>query len=367
MPCLQKKELFTRLDQPWVVRCGRENKCGWEGHTKELYPDAFANFNQRFVASQEKPNATADAYLKYARGFDISRIKGWYRQGKFWHPKGNKGTATVRFDIDRAHDIYMERLIDEVTITSDSGEPSTRKAHFNGSHKGLWWQPPGMQINRGDTIWLVEGCLDAIALHLNGQKAVATLSCHNYPEKPLEQHKALNITWVWALDNDPAGKRYLKKWMHRGRTEGLDVAAAQIPQQGRHKIDWNDCHTNHKLSAKHREEYLYHGSLLIAKNALDKALLIWNRKNLNGFCFDFNHRMYWFELDIDKFNKAAESIRQADNGETEEQIKINAAEQSGALSEVANCHPQFLYFQSNKLTDESWYYCVLNFPITASR
>ncbi len=92
------------------------------GHTKELYPDDFTNFNQRFIATQESQNATADAYLKYARGFDLARIKGWYRQGKFWHQKANKGTATVRFDIDPAHDIYMERLVEEVLITEDSGE-----------------------------------------------------------------------------------------------------------------------------------------------------------------------------------------------------------------------------------------------------
>ncbi|WP_241086829.1 toprim domain-containing protein [Candidatus Vondammii sp. HM_W22] len=62
----------------------------------------------------------------------------------------------------------MERLVEEVLITEDSSEQKARKAHFNGSHYGNWWQPPGMQINKGDTIWLVEGCLDAIALHLNG-------------------------------------------------------------------------------------------------------------------------------------------------------------------------------------------------------
>ncbi|WP_241086830.1 hypothetical protein [Candidatus Vondammii sp. HM_W22] len=50
-PSCNKKELFTRTEQPWVIRCGREKKCGFEGHTKELYPDAFANFNQRFIAT----------------------------------------------------------------------------------------------------------------------------------------------------------------------------------------------------------------------------------------------------------------------------------------------------------------------------
>ncbi len=184
----------------------------------------------------------------------------------------------------------------------------------------------------------------------------------NYPEKQLVQYQNKSITWVCGLDNDPAGRRNIRKWIKRGRVDGLDVTAAQIPQQSSQKNDWNDCHTNHRLSQKHQEEYLYHGSLLIAKSALDKAFLIWNKKNLNGFFFDFNHRMYWFELNIDKFNKAIENIEREDNGETEEQKRRKAAEQSGALSEITNCQPTFLYFQSNKLTDESWYYCRVEFP-----
>ena len=37
-------------------------------------------------------------------------------------------------------------------------------------------------------------------------------------------------------------------------------------------------------------------------------------------------------------------------------------EQSGALVEIANCNPSFLYFQANSVTDESWYYCRIDFP-----
>ncbi len=369
-PHCGKKELFAHVEQPLVVRCGRANKCGWEEYTKTLYPDVFASFNRLFVATQTNPNATADAYMQYARGFDLASIKGWYRQGGFWHPDANKGTATVRFDIDRAHDIYMERFVEEILISDEFGEKKPRRAHYKGAYRGLWWQPPDLQINHGDTIWLVEGCLDAIALQQNGQKAVATLSCVNYPDKQFAQHTSKKVTWVWALDNDPAGRRYLRKFIKRGREEGLCVQAAQIPQKNNLKTDWNDCHISQRLSEKHREEYLYHGSLLIAKSALDKALLIWNRKNMSGFCFDFNRRMYWFDLDVDKFNKATESIASASDASdknrghkhTAAQIRTKAAEQSGTLSDVANCQPSFLYYQSNKLTDESWYYCRVQFP-----
>ncbi len=103
---------------------------------------------------------------------------------------------------------------------------------------------------------------------------VATLSCVNYPEKQLVQHQNKSINWVLALDNDPVGRRNIRKWIKRWRVDGLDVTAAQIPQQSSQKNDWNDCHTNYRLSQKHQEEYLYHGNLIIAKSALDKALLI---------------------------------------------------------------------------------------------
>ena len=363
-PTCNKKELFTHAREPWLLKCGRENKCGDTWHTKELYPEAFKQFNQRYQPTPQNPNATADAYLSMARGFDLNKIKGWYRQEKFWHPNGNKGTATVRFDIDRAQDIYMERLIEEIIVTDNEGRQEKRKAHFGGAHRGLWWQPPGLTFKSGDTVWIVEGCMDAIALNLNGQKAVANLACRNYPEKSINnlQNKK-RITFVWALDPDEAGRRYAKKHYQRAGAEGLQTDVATIPTKklGK-KIDWNDLHIREKLTHADREEYLYYGKLLVAENALAKALLMWQKKSLNGFCFDFNYRLYWFDLDMDKYTKSIDEFERNDDGETEAQIKSKAAEQSGALTEIANCRPTFLYFQANKITDESWYYCKVEFP-----
>ena len=154
--------------------------------------------------------------MQYARGFDLKRTRGWYRQGKFWHPDADQGTATVLFDIDRAHDISMERFVEPVIVTdSKTGDKVSRRAHFHGKHRGLWWQPPGMTIDTDDSIWIVEGCMDAIALNLNGQKAVAILSCYNFPEFNLEKYQNNNVEWIWALDNDPAGRTYIQKGVTR--------------------------------------------------------------------------------------------------------------------------------------------------------
>lgn len=54
-PQCGKKELFASAEAPWVVKCGRTNKCGWEASTRDLFPDAFGKFNERYPATTEDP------------------------------------------------------------------------------------------------------------------------------------------------------------------------------------------------------------------------------------------------------------------------------------------------------------------------
>ncbi|MCW8966077.1 MAG: toprim domain-containing protein [Candidatus Pacearchaeota archaeon] len=368
-PSCGKKELFTFASSPWVVKCGRANNCATELNTKELYPDIFEGFNKRHKPTEKNPNATADAYLKQARGFDISKIKGWYEQGNFWHPDADQGTATVRFNLDDKKSIYMERFVEQVTITDkESGEKVKRKANFKGSHRGLWWQPPGMVINENDQIWLVEACLDAIALQLNGIKAVAILSCVNYPEKMLEPYKGKNITWVVALDNDKAGRNYTTNSKKTGHVDKLRAAnftatAAQVP--GDKKTDWNDLHQRNRLTAKDLAEYFYQGDCLLAKSATEKALLMYHHTERQKFYFEYKSRFFWFSLNLDRFEKAISNMMDGGDNKTDEdkeKIREKALKESGAISEIANCYFNFLYFQENKLTDESWYYAKITFP-----
>lgn len=360
-PVCSKRELFANADSPWSIRCGRENKCGWVGLSKELYPDIFEGFNKRYKPTEKNPNATADAYLMYQRGFNISRIKGWYEQGNFWHANADKGTATVRFWLDEGRTIHMERFVEEVTLTEESGEKKKRRAHFYGSHGGLWWQPPTLNINHGDIVYLVEGILDAIALTLNGIKAVSTLSCSNYPATSLAAHKDKKVTWIWALDNDKAGRKYIKKHVRQMRAEGWQIGAALIPQ-GKSKTDWNDLHQQRKITEKYLDESRYEGSLLLAQSATKKALLMYQHTERKTFHFDYKRRTYWFELDMKRFQKAVEQLGDADTGLTDEKVREQALQESGTIYEIANCQTQFLYFQANKVTDESWYYCRVSFP-----
>ena len=368
-PACHKKELFTHAETPWVIKCGRTNKCGHERSTKDLYPEFFEKFNERYKPSPSNPNATADAYLDIARGFNTAKIRGWYRQEKFWHPKGDKGTATVRFDIDRNNNIYMERLIEPVTVTKDDGERETRKAHFGGAHRGLWWKPPSLQIKTGDEIWLVEGCLDAIALNLNGVKAVAILSCSNYPAKELDRHKGKDVKWVFALDNDGAGKRFAKKFVKQAKKADFNAVAAVIPDGPENdKVDWNDLHQAGKLSKDDIRDYLYHGALLTAPTPLTMAMLIWgNNSKRTTFSFIFDNRIFWFKTDIEKLNKEISTLAEAHPEMNDAELRDKGIERAGMLNEICNCNPTFLYYQSHEATSEAWYYCRVGFPSTRPR
>src|SRR5690606_14292517 len=58
-PSCGKKELYSRYDQPWFVKCGRESKCGEQWHVKELFDDLFDDWSKRMPATKEEPTATA--------------------------------------------------------------------------------------------------------------------------------------------------------------------------------------------------------------------------------------------------------------------------------------------------------------------
>src|SRR5574343_71804 len=109
-PACGQKELFASAEAPWVLKCGRLNNCGHEASLRDLYPDLFESWSDRFKADDKNPNAAADAYLKEARGFDISKLKGLYSQENYYNRDLNIGSATVRFNLA---DGYWERIIDK--------------------------------------------------------------------------------------------------------------------------------------------------------------------------------------------------------------------------------------------------------------
>ena len=390
-PGCSDKTLWTYAATPWVVRCERLNNCGYEAHAKDLYSDLFESWSDRVNKVEEakpeaerSPTAVADAYLQQARGFDLTKIAGLYTQESYFDKKADRGkgahSATVRFAVAST---YWERLIDR------PARFGKKKANFKygGTYAGHWWSMPGLSFAAPNPaepdapkppaeLWLVEGIFDAIALAHHGIAAVALLSCNNYPEHALKaindqiQREGKQVTppkLVWAFDGDKAGRDYTLRFVKRAREEGWKCAAAQIPQRrGKPKQDWNDLHQRDRLEEKLLQEYLYHGALLIAESAMDKALLIYNKKNRTEFDFEFGNRLYWFELNLTAYSKAKDELEKSqDEGAKhmgEKEMRAKALSQSSVLREISNCVPRALYYQRNEVTQEAWYYFSIAQP-----
>ncbi|HBP47789.1 toprim domain-containing protein [Pseudomonas sp.] len=377
-PKCNKKELYTRFDSPWQLICGRQEKCGHTVHVKEIYSDLFEDWSKRVPATENTPTATARAYLEFARGFNISLIAGWFTQETYYSAQHDAGSATVRFALEKGG--YWERLIDK------PARFGKMKARFQPgeSYKGVWWCPPSVDVLEAKEIWIVEGIFDAIALVHHNIAAVSAMSSNAFPADSLQalvtarQGKLPKL--VWALDNEPGAHTYTKRWVRMARELGFTCEAAQIPQRDNKKLDWNDLHQRwqfldegEKRDAQVEKDLTiaqHHGALLIAENATEKALVMFDWKRRSEFHLEFGNRLYWFRLDLEKYNKAIQELEDSDHHDDQQlnnkQMRAKAMQQCGALQRIATCNPKALYYQENKLTDESWYYFRITFAHDAA-
>ncbi|WP_372356740.1 toprim domain-containing protein [Xanthomonas sp. NCPPB 3443] len=371
-PSCSKKELYTNHLKPWVVKCGRQSKCGRELHVKDLYDDLFDDWSKRFQPTPAAPNAAADAYLQFSRGFDLAPLKGLYTQDSHYDRKISAGTATVRFALVKGG--WWERLIDR------PHRFGKQKARFapGQSYAGVWWAAPAaltaMQTAR--EVWIVEGIFDAIALLQHGMCAVSAMSSNAFPEESLRELAKARMadlpTLVWALDNEPGARAYTHKHIKRAAALGFDSRAAQIVQRDGKKTDWNDLHLRAIASDDPKQwdndvnEARYQGDLLVARSAVDKGLLMFEHDGRNDFWLDYRSRLYWFDFDTQRFDKLRKEKLgdiDADDGDevaAEDLKKIKRA--ACSVQKIANCFPEALYFQRQEVTDESWYYFRVDFP-----
>lgn len=354
-PNCKKKELFTSIEKPFVLRCGRENKCGTELIVKELYPEFYDNWSTYYKKNELVPYAAADAYLKIARGLDIQGLKGLYTEESY-HANG-LGAATVRFTLPNG--AQWERIIDQPSRFD-------RKANFIGAYKGHWWALPSQDLTAANEIWLTEGIFDALSLAQNGLVAVSLMSCHNYPDIALKTLKAAlgdkkMPVLVWALDNGTAGERAMKKFVERSHLEGWEATAAKT-DGNQAAVDWNDVHLKGKLAPHDIKRYRYYGELLLARSDIDKALLMFQHTGRSQFYFRHNNALHWFKLDVERHMKAVARIQDSEPNLSEHEASQKALRESGSVEEILNCYPVPLYFQKDEDTGESCYYFQVDFP-----
>ncbi|MFN4166619.1 MAG: toprim domain-containing protein, partial [Ferrovibrio sp.] len=155
------------------------DNCGWESSVRDILPDLFEDWSKRFESTPEDPCAAADAYLRGARGLDITGLRGHFSQEWFHDRHRNIGSATVRFPLP--NNSYWERIIDRPGRFD-------KKANFKfgASYAGHWWMHPQdsfADLATMDEIWIAEGIFDAVALHQGaGLAAVSNMSVNPYPE-----------------------------------------------------------------------------------------------------------------------------------------------------------------------------------------
>ena len=81
------------------MRCGRQDRCGWEITVRDALPDLFEDWSKRFPETEENPTATADAYLQHERCLDLRLLRGSYTQELYRDHKTGHTSATVRFAV----------------------------------------------------------------------------------------------------------------------------------------------------------------------------------------------------------------------------------------------------------------------------
>lgn len=370
-----KKELYTNYEKPWVLRCGRQAKCGAEYHVKDIYSDLFDDWSNRFKQTPEAPNASADAYLQFSRGFMPSRIAGLYTQETYYSRELRLGTATVRFKLDKGG--WWERLIDR---PQRFGKMKARFAPGQ-SFAGRWWQSPTTAARLADTeeLWITEGIFDALALEHHDTTAVSAMSSNQFPDESLRQlakDRAGNLpVLVWALDNEPGAREFIRKHVARAKKLGFTSRAALIPQPPSRKVDWNDLHLRAQACQDAEDgkrqwdadmaEARYQGDLLLAKSAKEKGLLIYHHDNRADFHLDYQGRLYWWEFDRtrhDKLLKEEAASKSVEPDELEEAHRARIELAAADCVPIANCYPQALYSQANEITDERWYFFRVEFP-----
>lgn len=352
-PDCKQWEIFCSAKDPKIVRCGRQNSCGYEESVRHLFPDLFEDWSKRFPATDRTPNAAADAYLLHERGLDLQHLRGSYSQETYRDQDSGQAGATVRFAVGPT---WWERIIDRPGRFE-------KKAHFKkgGKPGGHCWLLPKFTYTdyaRADKIWICEGIFNAAALFQGaGLMTVSAMSCNFWPEFFLDQIKeelrslkySTRPELVFAFDPGAAGVKWARKFVDRAREEGWAASAAQVRPDGEGtSLDWNDLLLRHQdwkgaqedapLSDKSIEGYLWNGSVTLAKTSREKARLIFERTKLASFDFRHDNRLWW-----------CRSVWKDDDHEL-------------IVEEIANCAFRLLYRERDEVADETNYFLQVDFP-----
>ncbi|MEM9966060.1 MAG: toprim domain-containing protein [Asticcacaulis sp.] len=352
-PACNRREFFTRKENPWVLKCGRANKCGREYAVKDLYPEIFDNWSNRYKRTPEAPNAAADAYLSHSRRLSLAGLLGCYSQEIYRDDHRNLTSASIRFTLPNG--ATWERIIDQPSRFD-------RKAHFKGSYGGYGWLAPdqGYEVlARAHRVWITEGIFDALSWRQVGECAVSAMSTNNYPEAFLDQLRKtcadLGVRLpelVFAFDAGKAGTEFTLNYVDRAIEDGWRATAAQPVGEGEpDDHDWNELLGRERLTPEHIDTYLWNGRILLARTATEKALLLWEKRRWPSFSFVHDSRTWWASIDAARVKEIMDK---------EDVTETAAARHCLEVTCISNCAFRVLYFQTDEVSQESHYYLAID-------
>ncbi|WP_020410988.1 toprim domain-containing protein [Hahella ganghwensis] len=350
-PGCGKKELFVSKKEPWRVSCNRMNKCGYSETTRELYPELFNNYSERFPITEDNPNATADAYLAHNRRFPISKMAGCYEQGNYKLPKSQEWCNTVRFYLNSDRTLYWERLIDKQKDDGQRINFGGKRLNVNGKWvladpvKGKWWMPPNQEILAGDRVYIVEGIFHALALHFSGFKAVAIFAAGYFPSEAIKSHLGKKVIWIVALDDDKAGRKFMRS--HYQKLKKMDEHA-EVALTGTSR-DWDDLYRLGKITKSFLQDAQYRGLMFTAKSVLWKAYALYLWKRHSYFVIDFDNRLYSVTVDVHKL------YEELDGEELQLGKGFDPFSQNCTAFPISNFVPELLYAERDDILDEKFY------------
>lgn len=348
-PGCGERTLYISKEKPFQLKCNRLNECQFEEKTRDRYRDLFENLSDRFPSTPENPNATADAYLQRTRGFDTARIAGWYKQARRQMDDGTYA-ATVRFELC---DGYWERIIDSSAVAANKGDKAGIRKGMRYAGKG--WEPKGQTYDKDDQVFIVEGIFHAIALWMAGYKAIAAISCNNFPWEIIEAHQGKSVRWVIALDDDRAGREVIPKYRSRlvKMKEICQVALAG-------KRDWDDVYRERQLDDEFMIEALYQGQLFCASSAMKKAYLLYTRRPRPFFLVEFESCLYSARVNTSELQKDLDDMPRKP-GDSPSGYRTEFSKHT-SISQVANCVPRFEYLERDAISGEQRYFFQFEFP-----
>ncbi|SEH99832.1 toprim domain-containing protein [Pseudomonas asplenii] len=348
-PGCGERTIYVSKLKPFQIKCNRLNQCGYEEKTRERYRYLFENLSDRFPSTVDNPNATADAYLQRTRGFEIKRITGWYDQARRQMADGSYA-ATVRFPLC---DGYWERIIDATAVAANNGDKAGIRKGMK--YKGYGWEPKGQAYQKDDLVFVVEGIFHAIALWLAGYKAIAAISCNNFPWQIIEAEQGKGVRWVIALDDDRAGHDVIPKYRDRLTTM---KESCQVALSGTR--DWDDVYRDGQLDDVFIQDALYQGQLFCARSAIHKAYLLYTRRPRPFFLVEFGQCLFSARVNTSELQKDLDDMPRKP-GEEPTGYRTEFTKHT-TISQVANCVPRFEYLERDAISGEQRYFFKFDFP-----